>query len=168
MMYGPASPKQRSFITVLIPEREIPEDGPFASVIDALKTGEGCTEFAGYGGKQFASDLISYLMDLPRSNKAGRRSIRVGVYNLPDVGLVRVKQAHGCKDKYTQQLDTRTRMWVDAPALMSALDPFMRLHGREATEWGRKEGLCPWCTQVLEPAPSILQAMGPRCARKFV
>jgi len=162
-MYGIATPRQLSFITVLIPERQVPEDGPYAAQLDELKNGITVDMT-----KKFASELIGYLMDLPKSDKKRRASVRVGVYQLSDVGLVKVVQARGSKDKYTMQLHPETRTYFDAPALMSALEPHMRMRATDTATWARAEGLCPWCTQVLEPMTNPLQAMGTTCARKLI
>jgi hypothetical protein len=163
-MYGTATDRQLSFITVLLTERKLPEDGPFAAEIDSLRAQDGLTVLS----KSFASELIGYLMDLPKAEAKRTHAVRPGVYHLPDVGLVKIKQASGSKDKYTLAMNPVTRRYEDAPALMFALQPHMRLKAYEATTFGREHGLCPWCTEVLEPAASILQAMGQRCARKFV
>lgn len=159
-----ATPKMLSFITILIPERIIPEDGPFADLLDEV----AATGVVPAMAKAEAHKVITYLMDLPKADKARKPSVRVGVYDLPGVGLVKVRQIRGTRDKTTQQLDPRTRRYTDAPALMGALEPHMRLRASQAATWARSEGLCPWCTQVLQPARNPLQAMGPSCARKIV
>jgi hypothetical protein len=158
-----ATPKQLALITTVIPERKIPDEGPFADAIDAFKTGETPVL-----SKWQASELITYLLDLPNSDKPRPPAVRIGVYVVPQVGIVRVRQVPGSRDRFSQLLDPRTRRYVDAPGVMSGIDPHHRMHAREAATWAREQGLCPWCTEVLEPARNPLQAMGPRCALKVV
>lgn len=152
------TPKQLELLNALLVEREVPDEGPFDFAIDALKHGlpTGLDVSS-------TSDLICWLLDLPRAKKALVRSVRVGVYQ-HEQGLVRVKQVYGARDTWTQVLTPSG--WVDRPGI--ELAPRSRLGVGEAVAFVKEHSRCPWCySPVPAEHTNRLQDLTVRCARKF-
>lgn len=152
------TPKQRTFATELLIERDLPEDGPFATELDALKVGEPAELDVAR-----ASELLTYLLSLPRVWRT-TRSVRPGVYR-SSAGLVRVRQVFGARDVLAQRLVASA--WLDSGHV--ELEPRSRLSAADAHQFVQAEGRCPWClTRVEAGHTNRLQDLSVRCARKFI
>lgn len=152
------SPKQHEFIRDLLAKRQVPDEGPFALAIDAVRNGlESGLD------KARASEVITYLQDLPDSKVAPVRSVRPGVYQHVN-GLVRVRQVYGKRDVWSQVLTQAG--WQDRPGI--ELEPRSRLKSAGAVAFIKAHQRCPWCLAGLEQRhANRLQDLATSCARKF-
>ena len=152
------SPKQHEFVRDLLVKRVVPENGPFALAIDAVRNGLD----SGLAVPE-ASDLICYLQDLPAAKAKATRSVRPGVYQHAN-GLVRVRQVYGERDVWSQVL-TRAG-WLDRPGI--ELEPRSRLKSAGAVAFIKEHARCPWCLEAVPAGhTNRLHDLATSCARKF-
>lgn len=173
---APATDKQLAFINKLIGEKNTAHFGEDTLAdLETVKAG-------GTLPKKFASQLISALLAAPRKPKhqASGQALKPGIYQAPNGDLVKVQQSKNSSNVYAlvmvnfsgERLTLTGEIvnwkWEYNPGLINHVTAAMKLDAQAAMDFGLKHGQCLWCHRKLEAAKSVLQSIGPVCAKKFM
>lgn len=171
--FVPATPAQINFLKTLVTDRDTSQFGQHnPEALELIELGDPID-------KRLASKLIDQLKELPRKQAAAQ--LVPGVYKAPNGDIVQLVQAKQSKNLYAKVLvekGTIRRLTLDgdvvafeyvyAPGLAAHLTPWMKLGAGEATQFGLRFGRCLRCGRKLKDASSVIQALGPTCAKYFL
>lgn len=145
-MSYPASIKQVSFINSLISEREWGEEVNFATLTS-----------------KEASDTISGLLRSPRKFAA---NLAVGMYQTQDLEIYRVHESRETGNLYAKHL-TISEGFVYVAGAITKLKDSDKMSFEAAKAYGVLTGQCCVCGIFLTDEKSVVQGIGPVCAKKF-
>jgi hypothetical protein len=133
-------------------------------------------------GRKDVSNIIDWLLRQPAKPKAqaSGQALTPGVYQAPDGSLIKVQQSRGSSNVYAKVMTDfsgkRLTMtgevvqweWTYAPGLITHVTSSMKLDTIAAMDFGLRYGQCMWCGRKLKDAKSVMQSLGPVCAKKFM
>lgn len=164
----PMSDRQRTFLSSLSTDREVPEE-LLTRIIPIVQELEPITT-------RQASSLIDHLLTLPRKASESEQAVPAdktateGYYvRHGEVFVVVLSQAgrpYAKRLAVYEDCGVKTGSWEYAPGAHRTLNDDDRLTAAEAARLGKLHGFCVRCCRTLDDVRSVAAGYGSTCAKR--